>query len=355
MTLTKRKGFTLVELLVVIAIIGILIGMLLPAVQQVREAARRTQCMNNLKQLALSALNFESENMHFPTAGLQTNMYAAGLNTAGQPDVWAGGARSPYGRENMSWAFQILPFIEQQNLATIRSLDFWNLRDTGISVPPFSCPSRGERFNVAVAEGAATVTDYAGYMSSKEYLESLGQTLPGGRPFQWEDLQNPVEGEETNIWVGLIASAGVVGPGHNLVKFSKIGFGQASDGSSNTFLFGEKAASSKNYTTAVANQYHVYWENSGFFQPGWPIMRQLNFEYGGFVPDNANDFSTPGITQHSLTGYREDTSFGSPHPGTVSWSLGDGSVHAVSTDISMDLIHAAGHRADGSVFNVKEL
>ena len=73
LSLTRRRGFTLVELLVVIAIIGILIGMLLPAVQQVREAARRTQCANNIRQLSLGAMNYESANMRFPPGWLSND------------------------------------------------------------------------------------------------------------------------------------------------------------------------------------------------------------------------------------------------------------------------------------------
>ena len=110
---TSKKGFTLVELLVVIAIIGILIGMLLPAVQQVREAARRTQCMNNLRQTALAALNFESAMMNFPTSGLQADSFSA-----------AGGIfRAELGRENLGWGFQILAQLEQNNLRQTRSDD----------------------------------------------------------------------------------------------------------------------------------------------------------------------------------------------------------------------------------------
>ncbi len=98
-----RMGFTLVELLVVIAIIGILIALLLPAVQAAREAARRIECGNHLKQIGLGALNHHETHRHMPTGGW-------GWRWTGDPDKGFG-KDQPGG-----WAFAILPFIEEQNL-----------------------------------------------------------------------------------------------------------------------------------------------------------------------------------------------------------------------------------------------
>ena len=352
---SSKKGFTLVELLVVIAIIGILIGMLLPAVQQVREAARRTQCMNNLRQIALGALNYESAHMHFPSAGLTPDSFGAA-----DTGLWDGGTRSPFGRENLSWAFQVMPFIEQQNRAKLRQQNgVYALRGEPTAIPGMTCPSRGSgRFNVSVIDGGEMrfATDYAGFVVDHEYLTDRGLpvTVTGGQGFQFNPEADQIEGEQQNIWVGLIASAGHTRytsfTDWTLESFSFVGFGQASDGSSNTFMFGEKAASSLNYTTISPDGWNAWWENAGHIHNGWPTMRSTGFNIGGMVADNQ---VVPNMID-SATGYRMDIGFGSAHPGTVNFALGDGSTHAVSIDMPLDQLYAAGHRSDGTLFNITE-
>lgn len=354
----NRRGFTLVELLVVIAIIGILIGMLLPAVQQVREAARRTECLNNLRQVALGALNFESANMHFPTSGLTPDAYA--VDATG--NQWSNGNRSPFGRENCSWAYSVLPFIEAGNVQKIRNeQSIWALRGSGLSLPFFSCPSRGERFNATAGGELRPVTDYAGLLADHEYLTDRGLpvTVVGGQGFNWDANAAPIPGEQTNIWIGIIASGGHVQLGAgatsaepwNLNKYPRVGFGAIADGSSNTIMFAEKAASSANYTTVSPDGWQVWWENSGMIHNGWPTMRSPNFGTNGFIPDNQLE----NVPINSNLGYRMDIGFGSAHPGSVNAVLGDGSTHSIDQNLQLDRIYQFGHRSDGTVINVKDL
>lgn len=133
----KKAGFTLVELLVVIAIIGILVGLLLPAVQQIREAARRTQCLNNLKQLGLALHNYEAAFKGFPEARVSPN------GTSGYVIPAAVGAGTSSWK---SWTASILPYIEQQGISDLYNQQVeWfntvNLEAVRTQIPVFVCPS----------------------------------------------------------------------------------------------------------------------------------------------------------------------------------------------------------------------
>ena len=344
--LKSRRGFTLVELLVVIAIIGILIGMLLPAVQQVREAARRTQCMNNLRQVALGSMNFESANMHLPTAGSETlSFYDTGEEF-----------KPKFGFENLGWAYQILPFVEQNNLHARRSTDgFEGGAEPMIEqrVPLYNCPSRGER---VLINGlfAYAVGDYAGFIGN--------WNEPGWTGPKWQHYEDPDPNEAKTVWTGIIAKRGHVNVnGPNVTDFTKVGFGAISDGSSNTFMYMEKAVGSQFYNTTDTGD---FWEGRGYFQPGdWANSRMI-------APAAADDGSAASGSGQEVPLYADNQTregwmyngegkiqsfgFGSPHPGTVVAALGDGSVRSVGLTADLFVLNYLGKRADGVTASMED-
>ena len=330
----RSQGFTLVELLVVIAIIGILIGMLLPAVQQVREAARRTQCLNQLRQLGLGTLNYESSNMVFPTTGMN------GRAIDDVPD-WT----RPSGGPLLSQWYQILPFIEQNNLFAIPqqltgSSDPRNITFQEVRVPLFGCPTRGERVETDDTNGdTRPLPDYASYIGTWN-----------DAPFNvWVDVdygpQDQTNDSDETSWSGAIAKTGLwnFGETDGLTKFSRVGFGQISDGSSNTMLYGEKAVQALEYNTTRA----VFWDEHGYFEPGSWNIRRGRVAYGLIADSVSKDVEN--ANNAFLFG------FGSAHPGSVNMVLADGSTHSVSLDISNDTLTVLGNRKDGQVLDHEAL
>lgn len=304
----RKQGFTLVELLVVIAIIGVLIALLLPAVQAAREAARRSQCQNNLKQIGLANHSYHDVNKRLP-AGSNYNVSTIGI----------------------TWAIAILPFMEQDNLyssydRTVATSHTNNAAAVSAKIATYACPSAADASDLILtglrSEGGYNPTTGMGLW----YVASIGPTSPDGCPAC--PVSAPSYCCKGNNWgtnagggVGVGNSVGMFGRYPNAIKFAGV-----TDGLSNTILAGETLPTKCTGFVCVACQnFPVSYTTVGINTPE--------------IPDT-------GAYWNTNCGYKSD------HPTGAQFVFGDGSVHFLAETIDYRLYNLLGDRADGEVVTV---
>jgi prepilin-type N-terminal cleavage/methylation domain-containing protein len=315
-----RRGFTLVELLVVIAIIGILIALLLPAVQSAREAGRRTQCSNNLRQLALAWHEHHDVHGVLPTGGKNAcdtpinPLVTQSCSPTGTPAaVPSPGCCAPHDniRAEWTWCYHILPYMEQEPLH--KNANITTIRRTPIST--FYCPTRRPVRNF---ENSAR-TDYAGSSGS--------WSAPGPA--------NSPTATSMGRDNGMLIRLGQ----------RKVTFGSVTDGTAHTFMLGEKQL----HPNRMDSPNGCCDDNEPMVTAGWDadIHRLGGTGSGGLTPnpprpDNENTFNPP-----SLIIDNGSNRFGSSHPQIVMMALGDASVRPIRYTIDPELFRRTSIRNDG--------
>jgi prepilin-type N-terminal cleavage/methylation domain-containing protein/prepilin-type processing-associated H-X9-DG protein len=338
----SRRGFTLIELLVVIAIIGVLVGLLLPAVQKVREAAARIQCQNNLKQMGLALHNYHDVYNKIPPGGAgpgnapgdsPTNYFMA--LPAGTPN-------------NHAWAYRLLPFIEQDNLFRndLPNLPGYFYSKSASGVPTnypqhytalttpvkiYRCPSsghsdHGQMYAPAFSDDQAyddfATLEYVGIAGSDRFVDTSRNNQPmpiGGMMYRQSDL----------------------------------GLKDATDGTSNTMVIGE-------YSGLTAQQHYNAFQSTSDNTTTWDLGYDVPphcwswkmiayppnspYFYGPYTPGSSLDVGKPilnvPICKNALK---------SPHTGGINVLYLDGSVHFVPNSIDMEVYKNLADRADGNV------
>ncbi len=330
----RRPGFTLVELLVVIAIIGILVALLLPAIQAAREASRRSSCINKLRQLGLACHEFESAYKVFPTAGGDVNQFFSAAERA----------KPIYGFENSSWMYQILPYIEEKSLYDLRRGDGGTNTGftlTGLSekqVSLFNCPSRSSRFALSGTDVYA-LNDYAGVMAS--------WNDPDWNGFEYKTDQPPHDKEQTVVWTGILVKGGQVNTTTGQTWKWSVGFKSIQDGASHTILLAEKAVQTANYTIPNTNVW-PWWEMYGYYTGAdWPVMRMFGALTQGTSSPNP-EVRMMGDNDKRTANPPAEYGFGSAHPGVVCAVFGDAGTRTISMSADLIVLDQLGKRSDGS-------
>jgi prepilin-type N-terminal cleavage/methylation domain-containing protein/prepilin-type processing-associated H-X9-DG protein len=343
--LTKPRGFTLVELLVVIAIIGILIGLLLPAVQKIRHAALRIQCANNLKQIALACHNFASTMEQFPPGdAVNWKIYS------NQPwfSAFASSYASYYGQSNPlgglsgdeNWRVLLLPYIEQDNLYNAYQAASKAYYDSGWSdVTPFS---NGDE-NSVWGRGKLKVYICPACVANNDHLTTDSW---GGMTFAYGMSCYMGNGGSNDPNIN---DTWPVAPKRNGVfeYNSRVRPTDITDGTSNTWLILERFHLDRvfdSYSNDAPGQGMDgwgYWYGSGYDAWLFPTVA-VNYQ----MPSTDLGITDPQKWSEQM---KRLNSMGSGHPGGANAAIADGSVRFVSNAMSLDTIISAATRSGGEV------
>lgn len=329
-----RIAFTLVELLVVIAIIGMMIGLLLPAVQKIRETASRMKCANNLKQIGLALHNYHDTAGQFPPGYVDGN---TGQYSTPDNDIGPG----------WGWAAFLLPQMEQDNL--YRQIDFKQPVGTGVNLQVslqrlaiYQCPSDGDQEDIDVYD--STFSTPIATVAHANYVGCNG----------WLECFNGASGN----YAGGVGQDGLPGPLGKACRGlfwrnSRSTFASVTDGLSNTIFVGERSSNHapSTWTGAIAGGRCPAWMATQPPSPGVPPPGPAydNADWGeAFVLAHGNATHLPSA---DFPIFDPDTFYSFHSPGGANFLFGDGSVHFIRSAINPSTYQALCTIAGGELTN----
>jgi prepilin-type N-terminal cleavage/methylation domain-containing protein/prepilin-type processing-associated H-X9-DG protein len=329
----ERPGFTLIEVLVVTAVIAIVVALLLPAVQAAREAARRIQCANNLKQIGLACLNYHDQVGSFPPGNIASDD-GAYIGT------WWG------------WASGILPGLEQAPLFNAINFGFSGADAPNVTVlttllGSYSCPSDSSGTSVRMVPWIDSSYNKSGDAAPTNYAGCVGDTKSGTVFDLYSGDTTSLNGPEWGSWPWAVdlgckgTFRGIFGDCSNGMV---IRLAQVTDGSSQTFLAGEQVPSMNAYISWAINT----WTYASTVIPlNWKTdLHQGDVDVDGSTCQFGNVYDS---TPHCYFNWSYAIGFRSLHPSGANFGLADGSVRFIKQTINHRVYNALGSRAGGEV------